>query len=134
MLQRFELWRATWHVVREHPWIGVGTGDAVDAMHAELVSMDSELAGTTKKSHNEYLSLLSMLGFVGMSIIVVMFLRSLVVRHSTGKTQRSVLMLAWTLTILISFLTEDTLDTLAGILFCTWFLAVRQAQRSTSNT
>lgn len=134
MLQRFELWRATWHVVREHPWIGVGTGDAVDAMHAELVSMDSELAGTTKKSHNEYLSLLLMLGFVGMSIIVVMFLRSLVVRHSTGNTQRSVLMLAWTLTILISFLTEDTLDTLAGILFCTWFLAVRQAQRSTSNT
>ena len=35
------------------------------------------------------------------------------------------LMLAWLLTILISMLTEDTLDTLAGIMFCTWFLAFR---------
>ena len=35
------------------------------------------------------------------------------------------LMLPWLLTILISMVTEDTLATLAGILFCTFFLAFR---------
>ena len=130
MLQRFELWRATWNVVCEHPWIGVGTGDAVDAMHAELEAMDSELVGTTKKSHNEYLSLLAMLGFIGFGLIVVMFVRPLFFKHSTLNTQRSTLIIAWAMAILISFLTEDTLDTLAGILFCTWFLAVRQTKNT----
>ena len=127
MLQRFELWRATWRVIRNHPAFGVGTGDAIDDMHAELVAMDSELAGTTKKSHNEYLSLLAMVGFVGVSLIVGMFILSFLVRSVKYQKKNTALMLAWVLTILISFLTEDTLDTLAGILFCTYFIAFRNS-------
>lgn len=125
VLQRFELWKATCNVIEEHPWIGVGTGDAVDAMHAELVEMDSELVGTQKKSHNEYLSLIAMLGFVGFGLIVIMFIRPLFFKHSTRNTPHVTLIIAWVLMILISFVTEDTLDTLAGILFCTYFLAFR---------
>ncbi len=124
MLQRFELWRATWRVITGNPAWGVGTGDAVDAMHKELTTMDSELAGTYKKSHNEYLTLLSMVGFVGFALVLLMFLRALFTKHIFGK-KSSTLMLAWLVTIMISFITEDTLATLAGILFCTWFLAVR---------
>lgn len=127
MLQRFELWRATWRVVRQHPLFGVGTGDAVGAMHAELVAMDSELIGTTKHTHCEYLSLLAMVGIVGVVVIVIMFLRPLLNgKTARGGMLRSPLMIAWLLTVLVSFLTEDTLDTLAGILFCTWFLAMRR--------
>ncbi len=118
MLQRFELWRATWNVVRRHPAFGVGTGDAIDAMHNELVIMDSELIGTTKKSHNQYLTLLAMIGFIGLALTALLYLRAW--------KRPSPLMLAWLVTILISCLTEDTLDTLAGILFCTWFLCLRQ--------
>jgi len=33
---------------------------------------------------------------------------------------------AWVVAILASFLTENTLDSLAGILFCTWFMAFRR--------
>lgn len=122
MLQRFELWNATWRVIKDNPWIGVGTGDAVDAVHAELEAMDSELAGTAKHTHSEYLSLLAMVGFVGFALIVVMFLRAVYKRFKPN----SPLLLAWMIAILISFLTEDTLDTLAGILFCTWFLTFRR--------
>ena len=126
MLQRFELWRATWKVIKENPWVGVGTGDAVDAMHAELVEMDSELIGTTKRTHNEYLSLVAMVGFLGVAVLAVMFLRAVVrPKHLKNKTKHLALIVAWLIVVLVSFLTEDTLDTLAGILFCTWFLAFR---------
>ena len=118
LLQRFELWRATWAVIQRHPAFGVGTGDAVDAMHQELVMMDSELAGTSKKSHNQYLLLVAMVGLVGLALTAFMFLRAW--------RKPSPLMLAWIITILISCLTEDTLGTLAGILLCTWFLALRK--------
>lgn len=118
VLQRFELWRATWRVIQRHPVFGVGTGDAVDEMHQELVEMDSELAGTTKKSHNQYLLLAAMVGLVGLALTALMFLRAW--------RKPSPLMLAWIITILISCLTEDTLGTLAGILLCTWFLALRK--------
>lgn len=126
MLQRFELWRATWKVIKENPLVGVGTGDAVDAMHAELEEMDSELIGTTKRTHNEYLSLVAMVGFLGVAVLAVMFLRAVVrPKHLKNKTKHLALIVAWLIVVLVSFLTEDTLDTLAGILFCTWFLAFR---------
>ena len=125
MIQRFELWRATCNIIRANPAFGVGTGDAVDCMHRELVAMDSELAGTTKKSHNQYLLLAAMIGLVGLAVVVFMFARAWYAgSHARDKRQKpSPLMLAWTVAILVSCLTEDTLDTLAGILFCTFFLS-----------
>lgn len=120
MLQRLELWRATLEVIQENPWYGVGTGDVDDALHARLAQMDSSLADTKKSTHNQYLALLAAFGVAGALLLLFLFLRAC---HTTSR--RSPLMLAWLLTILISFLTEDTLDTLAGILFCTYFLAFR---------
>lgn len=126
MLQRFELWRATWRVVKAHPIAGVGTGDAVNAVHAELTAMDSALAGTAKHTHNVYLTLLAMVGALGFAAIVAMALRAMLSYcRSSLSGSRTPLMIAWLIVILISFITEDSLDTLAGILFCTWFLFAR---------
>ena len=130
MLQRFELWKATWRAIGKHPVVGVGTGDAVDAMHAELAEMDSELAGTYKKSHNQYLSYIAMVGFLGFGLVLLMFLRAIPSMRKLRTNKHLALMIAWMVIILVSFLTEDTLDTLAGILFCTWFLSVRPWRRS----
>ena len=124
MLQRLELWRATFQVIADHRWIGTGTGDVDAELHAELRAMQSSLADTQKRSHNQYLSFLAAFGVVGFSFLLFMFLRPLSSPHSP----LSAFLLAWLLTILISFLTEDTLDTLAGILFCTFFLAFRTPQ------
>lgn len=124
MLQRFELWRTTIHLIGKNIWIGVGTGDVDDELHALLDRQDSELSGTTKRSHNQYLSLVAAVGLIGFVIVAFLFIRTLAGR----RIKLSPLMLAWLLTILISCLTEDTLDTLAGILFCTYFLAFREQQ------
>ncbi len=123
MLQRFELWKATLGVIAEHPWFGVGTGDVVDAMQEQLVESHSELSGRNMRSHSQYLGLIGAIGAVGFIAIALLFLRPLFVKSRLRKL--SPLMLAWTLTMLLSMFTEDTLDTLAGILFCTWFLAFR---------
>lgn len=122
MLQRFELWRHEARIIGDNPWFGVGTGDVDDQLHASLSVDSSELAGTTKRGHNQYLSLIAALGFIGFAVVLFMYLRAI------PGMRLSPLMLAWLLTILISCLTEDTLDTLAGILFCTWFLSFRNRQ------
>ena len=123
MLQRFELWKATLGVIADHPWFGVGTGDVVDAMQQHLANRHSELSGRGMRSHSQYLGLIGAIGIVGFVVIALLFLRSLFGRSRQRKL--SPLMLAWALTVLLSMFTEDTLDTLAGILLCTWFLAFR---------
>jgi hypothetical protein len=62
--------------------------------------------------------------------LLFMFLRPLKNNQTTLNIRHSFVALAWLLTILISCLTEDTLATLAGILFCTWFLAFRQTRHT----
>ncbi len=120
MLQRLEMWCTTLKVVGQHPWIGVGTGDVDDELHAQLTRDDSELATTSLRSHNQYLSLLAAFGVIGFLLLTFFFLRATpAIRHQPA------LLLALLLTILISCLTEDTLDTLAGQLFCLWFMAFR---------
>lgn len=132
MLQRLALWRGTAEVIKENRWIGVGTGDADDELHAMLESMQSPMAGTTMRCHNQYLLLLESFGIVGFALLAFFFLRALRRKADSTSPRRAVrlssLMLAWLLTVLISFLTEDTLDTLAGILFCTYFLAFRDPE------
>lgn len=128
MLQRIELWEATLKVIAEQPWFGVGTGDVVDAMQSYLAADKSELSGRGMRSHNEYLGLTAAIGIVGMLLILILVARALS-RH--GKKRMPPLMLAWVLIIFISMLTEDTVDTLAGILFCTWFLPFRRHNAKT---
>lgn len=120
MLQRFELWDATLDVARRNLWFGVGTGDVGDELHAVLAQRHSELSGTSKMSHNQYLSILAAFGVVGFVVVLSLFLRA-----APRLRRQSALMLAWLFTILISCLTEDTFGTLAGILFSTYFLAFR---------
>ena len=121
MLQRFEMWGTTLHIVGQHPWLGVGTGDVDDELQAALFREDSELAGSSLRSHNQYLSLLAAFGVVGLLLLAIFFLRA-----TPAMRYQPALLLALLFTILISCLTEDTLDTLAGQLFCLWFIAFRQ--------
>ena len=112
--------RTTLDVIAHNLWFGVGTGDVGDELHKVLAQRKSDLASTSKMSHNQYLSFLAALGVVGFAVVLVLLLRA-----APRMRRQSAVMLAWLLTILISCLTEDTLGTLAGILFCTYFLAFR---------
>lgn len=121
MLQRFELWKAATHIVSRHPWAGVGTGDLEQAMEEDFKVMHSPLQGSRLMPHNEYLTLMAQLGIPIVLLIALLFLRALPrLRH------QPLWILAWVVAILLSCLTENTLDSLAGILLSTWFMAFRR--------
>lgn len=126
MLQRIELWRCAWRVIQKHPWMGTGTGDLHNEMHTEFVAMDSPMLQNELFPHNEYLTLIALFGLPGFLIIVFFFLRALL--RPRQLILHSSLSVLYLLTILLSFLTENTLDSLAGILFCTWFLAFHHSE------
>lgn len=132
MLQRLELWKSAIKVFMEHPWIGTGTGDMIDEMHRQQVSANSPMSGRNLTPHNEYLSVLVMFGAVGFLLIVALFVRAArqALRLKNGKRPHSPLMAAWSGTVLLSCLTENTPCSLVGGLFCSWFLAFREESKN----
>lgn len=114
VLQRLELWRAGWEVFKRHWLIGTGTGDVVNECHKQLCEMGSPLAGTTKHTHSQYLTLLITFGVVGFVVLSAGFVRAALRRRGRGTAPVTV---ALVVMVLVSFITEDTLETLAGCLF-----------------
>lgn len=128
MLQRLELWRNGAKVLLQHPILGVGTGDVVDACQQQMLQSQSPLADSGLHTHNQYLNFALAFGLLGLLVIVFFFVRAIRLTHSF----RSVLFAAFLCILLISFLTEDTLETLAGILFASlgWCLTCHNPQQS----
>ncbi len=124
MLQRIELWRNGFHVFWQHPLLGVGTGDVPDVCQARLEAIDSPLASKHMHTHNQYLNFLLAFGLIGFAVILFFFIRAIVRTHSC----RRVLFSAFLCILLISFLSEDTLETLAGITFTALFLSLLSTQ------
>ena len=128
MLERMALWRNAWRVFCQHPWMGVGTGDVAEACRQQLQEDGVMLVDITKSAHNQYLTFLVAFGLIGMSVIVFFFVRAVV---STASLHTP---LAWTylLIVLLSFVSENTLDTLAGCLFAClpWLLLANEHNMS----
>ncbi|MGX8712776.1 MAG: O-antigen ligase family protein [bacterium] len=124
-LQRLEMAKAACNIIGEHPWLGVGSGDLHDAMNEQYYLTGSSMQGDRCHPHNEYLTLTALFGIPAVVLLLLLFLRA-----SPALRRQSPLMVAWMVTILVSFLSENTLDSLAGILFCTWFLAFRSPSTS----
>lgn len=120
MLQRFELWKTGCQVFAQHPLWGVGTGDVVDQCHAQLEANNSPLAGTSKHTHNQYLTLLATFGILGFGIILLFFIRAI----RKNQMSASVLFTVHLCITLISFVSEDTLETLAGAVFVALFICL----------
>lgn len=120
MAQRMELWHNAWVIFTQNPIFGVGTGDVVDQCHERLLEENSELAGSNKHAHNQYLTFLVSFGLVGFTIIVAVFVWAL----RKEKIMRLPASVALVCVILISFTTEDTLETLAGCVFSVLFLCL----------
>ncbi len=120
VLQRIELWRNAFAVFLQHPFWGVGTGDVPDLCQSRLEATGSVLAKTGMHTHSQYLNFLLAFGIVGFTVITTFFVRAIIRTHSC----RRILFTAFLCTVLISFISEDTLETLAGITFTAFFFAI----------
>lgn len=119
-LQRFELWKAGWQVFCRQPLFGTGTGDVVEALHQQLGRQHSTLSGTSKHPHNQFLTWLITFGVAGFACIAFFFIRAFV-KHRMYQVP---ILMAHVCIILISFVSEDTLETLAGAVFSTFFICL----------
>ena len=127
MIQKIELWENSLLIIKNNLLIGVGTGKAPQELKKQLQSIDSPLADTNMRTHNQYFSIVFSYGILGF-LVWIGFLLYPMFKLSLNKNPYYIIFLA---IMLISFLSEDTLDNQAGIMmYCCWnFFFVSQSKK-----
>lgn len=125
--QRLEYQRAALHLIRQHPWTGVGTGDLPEAYAEAYDTLESTLDREWQlRAHNQYLSLGVANGLIAMAwfFIMLAFLISRAVRR------RHFLQVVFLMIAACSFITEDTLETQAGVTFFAFLYCLLESWKS----
>ncbi len=114
LTQRFEYWRTALGIIASHPLIGVGTGDVAKAFEEEYVRNNSSLAQQWRlRAHNQYLTFAVTFGIIGLT----WFLFTLVYPFFNKVNRVNFLYVTFFIVATVSFFTEDTLETQAGVTF-----------------
>ncbi|MFN0032816.1 MAG: O-antigen ligase family protein [Flavobacteriales bacterium] len=115
VFQRLEFWRASWRIITKNIWTGVGTGDTKQAFAKEYELMQSTLTMENRlRGHNQYLTHWLTYGIVGVLLLLAVLIWPLLRSKNT-------LLSAFIIIAALSFLTEDTLETQAGVMFFSFF-------------
>ncbi len=121
VVQRYLYLEAGWQIAREHLWIGVGNGDVWKEFKKYYDSVQSPLeARWRRKAHNQFLSFMISFGIPGLLICLL----ALIAPPFLGGRQASFLAMGFLILILLSMLSEDTLDTATGTAFTGYFYAL----------
>lgn len=114
LTQRFEYWRAAWGIIKANPLIGIGTGDVPKAFEEEYIKNNSSLSQQWRlRAHNQYLTFAVTFGILGL----LWFLASLVYPLLDKNNRYNFLYITFFIIAVVSFFTEDTLETQAGVTF-----------------
>ena len=121
VMLRVEFVKTSLGIISEHPIFGVGTGDVNTAFKSQYEKNHSLLKPEFRwRSHNQYLSFLVAFGVIGFLI----FMSSLLLPPILLKKFKDYRYLAFFIIIIISMLTEDTLETQVGVTFFAFFNAL----------
>ena len=116
--QRLEYWKAAWEIFSENIFFGVGTGDIVNAFPPQYEKMHTRLLPQLRlRAHNQYLTFAATFGIFGL----LYFLFSLIYPMLALKKSRDFLYISFWLIAALSMISEDTLETQAGVTFFTFF-------------
>lgn len=127
--QRLEYWKTSLYIFKQHPLTGVGTGDLKIAFHDAYIELNSRLSEQWRlRSHNQYLSFGIAFGIFG--IIYLLF--ALIYPMIKLKKQQELIYCMFLLTAMISMLTEDTLETQAGVTFFAFLNCLLLSNKSQS--
>lgn len=119
--QRIEYTRAAFHLIRQHPWFGVGTGDVPQAFRQTYDEIHSPLKEEFRfRAHNQYLSIAVAFGLAGLAFFLVVLLWP----YFSSKKSRTYLYTVFLCIILFSMFPEDTLETQAGASLFAFFEAL----------
>jgi hypothetical protein len=121
LAQRLEYWKASSRIIQEHPILGVGTGDVPKAFERTYIDMNSELEQTYRlRAHNQYLTIWVAFGLLGLMIFVSVW----VSMWKRNEFRKHYIPMCFLLITCISFLSEDTLETQAGVTFVAFFASL----------
>jgi hypothetical protein len=117
-MQRIEYWKTAFYLIKSKPVFGHGTGDMKDVFHEAYIATNSNLEQQYRhRSHNQFLAITVAFGVVGLLIFLfALFYPPLVL----GKFNNYYFFVFFIIAI-ISFLSEDTLETQAGVTFFAFF-------------
>jgi hypothetical protein len=112
VMQRIEFWKISRNIIRENLLTGVGTGDLDLAFQEEYNKSGSLLDKEFRwRSHNQFLAIFSTFGIFG----IAWFLFSLIFPALRLGKFHDYYYLSFFIIIILSMLTEDTLETQAGV-------------------
>lgn len=121
VMLRVEFVKTAWGIIKRYPLFGVGTGDVNAAFKEQYEIRQSVLRPEYRwRSHNQYLSVGVAFGLAGF----IIFMLSLFYPPIKTGAFSDGRYLAFFIIILISMLTEDTLETQAGVSFYAFFGAL----------
>lgn len=111
VMQRFEFWKAARSIIRENWLTGVGTGDIDQAFQDEYIRSGSLLEKEFRwRSHNQFLAITATFGVIGLA----WFLFGLLYPALRLGKFPDFYFLSFFIIIMLSMITEDTLETQAG--------------------
>jgi len=117
LAMRLEFWESAFKIVKKNPFIGVGTGDIKDAFQNQYIEDQSSLEDQyRRRAHNQYITIFATFGIIGFLVFLIYLIAPLIYL----KAYRSAYLCFWLIAAL-SFLSEDTLETQAGVTFFAFF-------------
>jgi O-antigen ligase len=121
LTMRFEFWKAGWNIFKNHLITGIGTGDVKNAFATQYKLDHSKLDERWRlRGHNQYLTIAIALGLPGLILFIFSLIYPLFHNHMYQNYFYAVF---WLIAVL-SFITEDTLETQAGATFFALFNSV----------
>lgn len=111
LMQRVELWTASWNAVKENWLFGVGIGDQKAELDRQLEKMNSPIAHKHNRGcHNQYLTY----WMIGGIVLLSYFLFVLVYPFVGMKKRITFVYIALFIIVFCSMLVEDTIDSQSG--------------------
>ena len=119
LFQRFIYWQNALQLIGENWVLGTGTGDLNDVIQDGYARDNHGLLPKYQlRTHNQYLTIILTLGILGM-VFCFVFLYNII----RSAKRCSLIASIFVMIILFSMVTEDTLETQAGITFIAFFTA-----------
>ena len=118
LVQRIVYWKASINIIKENFWLGAGTGNIPYEFERQYNEMNSKLLQENRmESHNQYLLVIISVGILGF----IWFMFAMIYPGIKTKAFSNYRYLAFLLIIIISMLTEDTIETQVGVTFFAFF-------------
>ena len=118
VLMRLEFWKAAIYIIERNLLFGVGTGDAQRAFNKAYLRTNTNLSFEWRlRSHNQFLAITVSFGISGLILFIFYLLYPIIKLRNTLHP----VYFAFFCIALISFLTEDTLESQTGVTFFSYF-------------